>query len=282
MLPAVAAEKVAAGGFWVLRPDSGAPTAAFRLRHARRPAAAAAAAAAALQRKRADVNATLLGAALQSPTQSPTPLYPTLHPTGDPVDAVLAGLRGAERAFGADTNSLGFRVLRGVGVIQVGGRPRPGYVQGQPVPCIRIHAFAASLPAVSCSLSHSHAPACLLAGRRNRLRQHQGHPGGGDGGRVQRAGGAQLAQANRQGGVHQRRCPAVHSTLVVAPGSGGAVSVRYLQAVALCLRCGGPPAEGCPASPPPTHRSPALLAPLAGPLPCSRLRLAWGAACCKR
>ncbi|PSC68478.1 nicotinate phosphoribosyltransferase [Micractinium conductrix] len=62
VLPAVAAEKVAAGGFWVLRPDS-----------------------------------------------------------GDPVDAVLAGLRGAERAFGADTNSLGFRVLRGVGVIQGDG-----------------------------------------------------------------------------------------------------------------------------------------------------------------
>jgi nicotinamide phosphoribosyltransferase len=58
VVPAVAAEHVAAGGFWVLRPDS-----------------------------------------------------------GDPVDAVLAGLRAAEAAFGAETNAKGFRAPRGVGVI---------------------------------------------------------------------------------------------------------------------------------------------------------------------
>lgn len=32
---------------------------------------------------------------------------------------MLQGLRGAERAFGADVNGKGFKVLRGVGVIQV-------------------------------------------------------------------------------------------------------------------------------------------------------------------
>jgi nicotinamide phosphoribosyltransferase len=58
VVPAVAAEHVAAGGFWVLRPDS-----------------------------------------------------------GDPVDAVLAGLRAAEAAFGAETNAKGFRAPRGSGVI---------------------------------------------------------------------------------------------------------------------------------------------------------------------
>lgn len=60
VVPAVSAEMVAAGGFWVMRPDS-----------------------------------------------------------GDPTDAVLAGLVAAERAFGADVNGKGFKVPRGVGVIQV-------------------------------------------------------------------------------------------------------------------------------------------------------------------
>lgn len=62
IVPAVAAEQVAKGGFWVLRPDSGIPE-----------------------------------------------------------DAVLAGLRAAERAFGADVNGKGFKVPRGVGVIQGDG-----------------------------------------------------------------------------------------------------------------------------------------------------------------
>ncbi|EFN59608.1 hypothetical protein CHLNCDRAFT_133026 [Chlorella variabilis] len=62
VVPAVAEEKNAQGGFWVLRPDS-----------------------------------------------------------GDPTEAVLQGLRGAERAFGADVNGKGFKVLRGVGVIQGDG-----------------------------------------------------------------------------------------------------------------------------------------------------------------
>lgn len=62
VVPSVAAEKVAAGGFWVLRPDS-----------------------------------------------------------GDPTEAVLAALRAAERAFGADVNSKGFKVPRGISVIQGDG-----------------------------------------------------------------------------------------------------------------------------------------------------------------
>ncbi len=41
--------------------------------------------------------------------------------SGDPLDAVLAGLRAAEKAFGADTNAKGFRVPRGAGVIQGDG-----------------------------------------------------------------------------------------------------------------------------------------------------------------
>lgn len=45
---------------------------------------------------------------------------------GDPTEAVLAGLRGAEAAFGADVNSRGFRVPRGCGVIQVGAQHIPG------------------------------------------------------------------------------------------------------------------------------------------------------------
>ena len=38
---------------------------------------------------------------------------------GDPTDVVLAALVAAERAFGADVNAKGFKVPRGVGVIQV-------------------------------------------------------------------------------------------------------------------------------------------------------------------
>ena len=38
---------------------------------------------------------------------------------GDPTDVVLAALVAAERAFGADVNTKGFKVPRGVGVIQV-------------------------------------------------------------------------------------------------------------------------------------------------------------------
>ncbi|KAL4447532.1 hypothetical protein ABPG75_004751 [Micractinium tetrahymenae] len=41
--------------------------------------------------------------------------------SGDPTDAVLAALRAAERAFGADVNGKGFKVPRGVGVIQGDG-----------------------------------------------------------------------------------------------------------------------------------------------------------------
>ena len=62
VVPAVAGEQVAAGGFWVLRPDS-----------------------------------------------------------GDPADAVVAGLKAAETAFGVDVNKKGFKVPRGVGVIQGDG-----------------------------------------------------------------------------------------------------------------------------------------------------------------
>ena len=62
VVPSVVAEKVEAGGFWVLRPDS-----------------------------------------------------------GDPCDAVLAGLRAAEAAFGVEINSKGYKVTKGVGVIQGDG-----------------------------------------------------------------------------------------------------------------------------------------------------------------
>lgn len=41
--------------------------------------------------------------------------------SGDPTDAVLAALEAAERAFGADMNDRGYRVPRGVGVIQGDG-----------------------------------------------------------------------------------------------------------------------------------------------------------------
>jgi nicotinamide phosphoribosyltransferase len=62
VVPSVAAEKVAKGGFWVLRPDS-----------------------------------------------------------GDPVDAVLAGLIAADKTFGSDINTKGYKVTKGVGVIQGDG-----------------------------------------------------------------------------------------------------------------------------------------------------------------
>ena len=39
--------------------------------------------------------------------------------SGDPVEAVLMGLDAAEKAFGVDVNGKGFKVTRGVGVIQV-------------------------------------------------------------------------------------------------------------------------------------------------------------------
>ena len=41
--------------------------------------------------------------------------------SGDPLDAVLVGLRAAEAAFGADTNAKGYRIPRGAGVIQGDG-----------------------------------------------------------------------------------------------------------------------------------------------------------------
>ena len=40
---------------------------------------------------------------------------------GDPLEAVLLGLEAAEKVFGADTNSLGYKVPRGCGVIQGDG-----------------------------------------------------------------------------------------------------------------------------------------------------------------
>lgn len=62
VVPSVSAELIEAGGFWVLRPDS-----------------------------------------------------------GDPCDAVVAALRAAEAAFGTDTNKKGYKIPRGVGVIQGDG-----------------------------------------------------------------------------------------------------------------------------------------------------------------
>lgn len=41
--------------------------------------------------------------------------------SGDPVSVVLEGLRGAEKAFGADVNKKGYKVVRGAGVIQGDG-----------------------------------------------------------------------------------------------------------------------------------------------------------------
>ena len=62
IVPTVAKLKEEAGGFWVLRPDS-----------------------------------------------------------GDPTEAVVAALKAAEKTFGADTNSKGYKVTRGVGCIQGDG-----------------------------------------------------------------------------------------------------------------------------------------------------------------
>eukprot|EP00179_Madagascaria_erythrocladioides_P026307 CAMPEP_0198337530 /NCGR_PEP_ID=MMETSP1450-20131203/28694_1 /TAXON_ID=753684 ORGANISM="Madagascaria erythrocladiodes, Strain CCMP3234" /NCGR_SAMPLE_ID=MMETSP1450 /ASSEMBLY_ACC=CAM_ASM_001115 /LENGTH=510 /DNA_ID=CAMNT_0044042349 /DNA_START=74 /DNA_END=1602 /DNA_ORIENTATION=- len=46
----------------------------------------------------------------------------TMRPdSGDPKDAVLAGLRAAEKTFGATTNAKGFKVLTGAAVIQGDG-----------------------------------------------------------------------------------------------------------------------------------------------------------------
>lgn len=47
---------------------------------------------------------------------------------------MLAALRAAERAFGADVNSKGYRVPRGVGVIQVSGCGRHTPTGGQQEP----------------------------------------------------------------------------------------------------------------------------------------------------
>lgn len=41
--------------------------------------------------------------------------------SGDPVETVLAGLRAAERAFGADVNKKGFKTPRGCSVLQGDG-----------------------------------------------------------------------------------------------------------------------------------------------------------------
>ncbi|KAJ1974172.1 hypothetical protein H4R35_003741 [Dimargaris xerosporica] len=41
--------------------------------------------------------------------------------SGDPLTAVLMGLRAAEKVFGADVNAKGYKVLRGCGVIQGDG-----------------------------------------------------------------------------------------------------------------------------------------------------------------
>jgi nicotinamide phosphoribosyltransferase len=43
--------------------------------------------------------------------------------SGDPVQTVVLGLRAAERVFGCDINSKGFKVPRGCSVIQ-GALPR--------------------------------------------------------------------------------------------------------------------------------------------------------------
>ncbi len=48
--------------------------------------------------------------------------YMILRPdSGDPLDAVLAALRAAEKVFGADVNKKGYKVPRGCGVIQGDG-----------------------------------------------------------------------------------------------------------------------------------------------------------------
>ena len=48
--------------------------------------------------------------------------YLILRPdSGDPLEAVLAALRAAEKVFGADVNEKGYKVPRGCGVIQGDG-----------------------------------------------------------------------------------------------------------------------------------------------------------------
>lgn len=48
--------------------------------------------------------------------------YMVLRPdSGDPVEAVIAALEAAEKVFGVDTNSKGYKVPRGCGVIQGDG-----------------------------------------------------------------------------------------------------------------------------------------------------------------
>ena len=48
--------------------------------------------------------------------------FMTLRPdSGDPVAAVLAGLRAAEATFGADVNKAGYKVIRGAAVLQGDG-----------------------------------------------------------------------------------------------------------------------------------------------------------------
>lgn len=102
-------------------------------------------------------------------------------PAGDPTGAVLAGLRAAERAFGADVNSKGFKVPRGVGVIQVslskaghrgqqgGSRATRGAQQftcaarlgnGHHLPCT-VHAVAYMTAAVPARPWSERAAACL-------------------------------------------------------------------------------------------------------------------------
>jgi len=41
--------------------------------------------------------------------------------SGKPVDVVLEALKAAETVFGCDTNSKGFKVIKGAGVIQGDG-----------------------------------------------------------------------------------------------------------------------------------------------------------------
>ena len=41
--------------------------------------------------------------------------------SGEPVDVVLQALRAADKIFGSDLNGKGYKVLRGVGVIQGDG-----------------------------------------------------------------------------------------------------------------------------------------------------------------
>ena len=142
---------------------------------------------------------------------APTPACPCLHPAdsclscpfthpstppwqprraGDPTDAVLAALVAGERAFGADVNSKGFKVLRGVGVIQV--RQAEGRAWG-----VGRAAAWAGLCAPACPFLLDLSSPALTTGRRHRLSQHRRHPVSGHGGGVQRGGAV-------EGGRHSR------------------------------------------------------------------------------